>query len=186
MEVNQLLEVLHQAAKLKDTTRHSWTEKNRQESVAEHSWRMAVFAWFLKDDFVNVDINKVILMCLFHDIGESFTGDIPAFTKQKKDEEVEDACVKEWISQLDEPFKTELNLLFDEMDKQQSEEAKLYKAIDKLEVIDQHNLADLSTWIELEYTLNLVHGQKQVAYSKKLQEIKEAINQQTKEKINQK
>ena len=65
METRQLLSVLHQAAKLKDTLRHSWTEQNRQESVAEHSWRMAVFAWFLKDDFPEVDIDKVPVNCLF-------------------------------------------------------------------------------------------------------------------------
>jgi len=185
MKTQQLLTVLHQAAKLKDTLRHSWTEQNRQESVAEHSWRMAVFAWFLKDDFPEVNIDRVILMCLFHDLGETFTGDIPVFMKSNQDEDTEEALINAWINTLDEPFKSELLDLFLEMEEQKSAEAKLYKAIDKLEVLDQHNLADLSTWIELEYTLNLTHGEKQVAHSARLKELKEAINQETRNKIGQ-
>lgn len=186
METRQLLSVLHQAAKLKDTLRHSWTEQNRQESVAEHSWRMAVFAWFLKDDFPEVDIDKVVLMCLFHDLGETFTGDIPVFMKNSQDENKEEELITAWIKTLDEPFRTELLNLFVEMEEQKTKESKLYKAIDKLEVLDQHNLADLSTWIELEYTLNLTHGEKQVAYNEKLKEIKAVINEETRNKINKK
>lgn len=51
MEPEKLLEALHTAEKLKDTTRHCYTSKGRHESVAEHSWRIALMAFWLLDEF---------------------------------------------------------------------------------------------------------------------------------------
>lgn len=84
MEVKELLNALIIAEKLKDTTRHCYTSKGRHESVAEHSWMMTVMAFFMKNEFPNADMNKVIQMCIIHDLGECFTGDIPAFTENKR------------------------------------------------------------------------------------------------------
>ena len=89
MDIKKYLEILHIFEKLKNNTRHSYTSSGRKESVAEHSHRLAVMAYFVKDEFPNVNIDRVILMCLFHDIGESFTGDIPCFEKTPQDEEIE-------------------------------------------------------------------------------------------------
>ena len=75
MEVHKLLETLHIAERLKDELRHCDTSKGRRESVAEHSWRIALMALFMQDEFPELDINKVIRMCLIHDLGECFTGD---------------------------------------------------------------------------------------------------------------
>lgn len=84
MESKNLLEVLHVAERLKDATRHCYTSKGRHESVAEHSWRAALMAYFLRDEFPEADMGKVMLMCILHDLGESFTGDIPPLTKHKQ------------------------------------------------------------------------------------------------------
>ena len=93
MEVHKLLETLHIAERLKDELRHCDTSKGRRESVAEHSWRIALMALFMQDEFPELDINKVIQMCLIHDLGECFTGDIPTFLKTAEDEQKEDrAC----------------------------------------------------------------------------------------------
>lgn len=89
---------------------------------------------------------------------ETFTGDIPVFNKTEADEQKEEQLLQAWLNTLDEPFLSELTTIFKELALQQTPEAKLAKAIDKLEVVDQHNLADCSTWIELEYSLNLSHG----------------------------
>ena len=86
MDVRKLIEILSVAEKLKNNTRHSWTSSGRQESVAEHSWRLALMAYLVKDEFPDADINKVILMCIIHDLGEAFTGDIPSFNKTDDDE----------------------------------------------------------------------------------------------------
>ena len=79
MEIGALLQALHVAEQLKNNTRHSWTSDGRHESVAEHSWRVTLMAYFVKDEYPDLDMNRVLLMCLIHDQGEAFTGDIPAF-----------------------------------------------------------------------------------------------------------
>ena len=90
MEVRALLDALHIAERLKDELRHCETSRGRRESVAEHSWRLALMAFFMKDEFPALDMDKVIKMCLIHDLGECFTGDIPTFLKSAKDEKKEE------------------------------------------------------------------------------------------------
>ena len=108
MEVRALLDVLHVAERLKDELRHCDTSKGRRESVAEHSWRIALMALFMQDEFPELDMNKVIRMCLIHDLGECFTGDIPTFLKSKEDEKKEDEALAAWVRSLPEPYCTEL------------------------------------------------------------------------------
>ncbi len=62
MESEKLPEALHTAEKLKDTTRHCYTSGGRHESVAEHSWRTALMAYWISDEFPEADMNKVIKM----------------------------------------------------------------------------------------------------------------------------
>ena len=85
MEPRKLLETLAVAERLKDATRHCYTSGGRHESVAEHSWRAALMAFLMKEElaaeFPEADMDKVIRMCLIHDLGEAFTGDIPTFVK---------------------------------------------------------------------------------------------------------
>ena len=79
MNAREYLEILHVAERLKDTPRHCTTSKKRPESVAEHSWRVSLMAFLLKQEFPDLNIDKVVDMCLIHDLGECFTGDIPSF-----------------------------------------------------------------------------------------------------------
>ena len=183
MNTRKLIELMSIAEKLKTNTRHSWTSSNRQESVAEHSWRLSLMAYFMKDEFPEADINKVILMCICHDLGEAITGDIPSFNKTKEDEIHEDRKVQELLNTLPEPYCTELTTLFAEMNAQETMESKIYKALDKLEVIIQHNEADLSTWIPLEYELNMTYADKEVAFSDYMKELRQTIKEDTIKKI---
>ena len=146
MEIGALLQALHVAEQLKNNTRHSWTSDGRHESVAEHSWRVTLMAYFVKDEYPDLDMNRVLLMCLIHDLGEAFTGDIPAFVKTEADEERESALLSQWVSSLPEPFREEMDELYREMDAQETAEARLYKALDRMETIIQHNEAPISTW----------------------------------------
>ncbi len=186
MNPKKFIEIMSVAEKLKNNTRHSWTSSNRHESVAEHSWRLSLMAYLVKDEFPDVDINKVILMCICHDLGEAITGDIPSFNKTESDEIVENKEVHQLLSNLPEPFKKELSMLFLEMDAQKTVESKIYKALDKMETLIQHNEADISTWIPLEYELNLTYGEKEAEFSKYMKELKQAINEDTMNKIQSK
>ena len=183
MEPNKLLDILHTAERLKDTLRHCDTSKGRRESVAEHSWRLALMAFFLRDEFPDTDMDRVIRMCLIHDLGECFTGDIPSFLKTDSDTAREDALLSRWVSTLPAPYNTELAALYAEMDALDTEEAKLYKALDKLEAVMQHNEAALSTWLPREYDLNLTYANENVAFSPYLTALRAAIRQETDEKI---
>jgi len=154
----KLIEFLRLLEKLKCNTRHNWTTSKRQESVAEHSWRLAVLAMLMEPEFSDLDMNKVIRMCLIHDWGEAVTGDIPAFIKTGKDEAVEDEAILSLLEKLPKSLSVPLTSLFEEMSLCQSKEARLLKSLDKIETLIQHNEAGTDTWLPLEYDLNMTYG----------------------------
>ncbi len=183
MDVGVYLDVMHLAERLKDTLRHCYTSGGRRESVAEHSWRIALMAMFLQDEFPEADMHKVMEMCLIHDLGECFTGDIPTFLKTGADEVREEQLLSDWVSSLPEPYSAKLHALYEEMDAQQTQEAKIYKALDKLEAVLQHNESPLSTWEPHEYDLNMTYGFDQAAFSPYLTKLREQMQVDTKKKI---
>lgn len=183
MDARTLIEFLDVMERMKDNTRHSWTSGGRHESVAEHSWRTALMALLMKDEFAQADIDKVIRMCLLHDIGEAVTGDIPAFDKTQGDEATERQAIGALLDTLPAPWPQELRALFAEMDAQETLEAKIYKALDRLEAVLQHNEADVSTWLALEYDLNLTYGVKDVQFSPYLAGLREELRRDTLEKM---
>ena len=183
MEARSFLEVMGIAEKLKDATRHCYTSQGRHESVAEHSWRAALMAYFLKDEFPEADMNKVITMCLIHDLGEAFTGDIPSFDKTKADEEKEEALLSAWVDSLPRPYASEMKALYEEMEKRESLEARIYKCIDGLEAVIQHNESPLSTWIPKEYELNQNYAEDRVQFSPYLTQLRKEIKEDTLRKL---
>ncbi len=186
MEARELLEALSVAERLKDTTRHCYTSKGRHESVAEHSWMMTLMAYFMKNEFSEADINKIIQMCIIHDLGECFTGDIPTFAKTKEHENTEESLLADWLKTLPEAIRNEMINLYKEMEERQTLEAKIYKAIDSLEALIQHNFSDISTWSENEYELNLTYADDKVSFSEYLSVLREEIRKDTIEKISEK
>ena len=183
MEPRKLLDALHVAQQLKDTTRHCYTAGGRHESVAEHSWRAALMAYFLKDEFPEADMDKVIRMLLIHDLGEAFTGDIPSFDKTKADEEKEDTLLERWVQSLPAPYADEMTTLYTEMAERKTLEARIYKCIDGLEAVIQHNESDISTWVPLEYDLNLTYCDDRVALSPYLTALRKEMKEDTLRKI---
>jgi putative hydrolase of HD superfamily len=183
MKVRELLDALQIAERLKDATRHCYTKNGRHESVAEHSWMMTLMAYFMKDEFPEVDMDKVVQMCMIHDLGECFTGDIPTFDKTKAHEENEENLLYSWVRTLPENYANEMIALYEEMAERKTIESKIYKAIDGLEALIQHNISDLSTWIPKEYELNKTYADDKVAFSEYLTELREEIRKDTMEKI---
>lgn len=179
MNAREFLEILHVAERLKDTPRHCTTSKGRTESVAEHSWRISLMAMLLRHEFPEVNIDKVVDMCLIHDLGESFTGDIPTFVKTDSDREVEDDLLAKWVKSMPEELSQDISALYEEMDEQKTLEAKLYKSLDKLEALIQHNESPLKTWSENEYELNKKYAFYTVTYSEWLTGLREEILKDT-------
>ena len=183
MNAREYLEILHVAERLKDTPRHCTTSKGRTESVAEHSWRVSLMAFLLKEEFPDADMDKVVSMCLIHDLGECFTGDIPTFNKTNDDRDIEDSLLNQWIKTLPDEVAQNMESLYAEMDAQQTTEAKIYKALDKLEALIQHNESPIDTWAENEYELNKIYAFDTVAFSNWLTELRKVILEETLEKI---
>ena len=183
MKPTELLSILAVAEKLKCNTRHCYTSTGRHESVAEHSWRIALMAMLIAPEFPEVDMDKVIRMCLIHDLGEAFTGDIPTFWKTDADTEKEDAVFVRWVQTLPEETKAEFSALLSEMNTLETLEAKIYKALDKMEAVIQHNESDISTWLPLEYDLQLTYGAENVKFSPWFRDLKAEIDAWTKRKI---
>ena len=140
-------------------------------------------ALLLRNEFPDADINKVVNMCLIHDLGECFTGDIPTFLKTDEERKNEDSLLQKWINSMPLEVANDLNTLFNEMEAQKTTEAKIYKALDKLEALIQHNESPLNTWSENEFELNKTYAFDTVSFSGWLTELRKAILEDTIEKI---
>lgn len=183
MKPEEYISFLSVIEKLKCNTRHSWTSSGRAESVAEHSWRLAVMALLCADEFPKLDINKVIKMCLIHDFGEALTGDVPSFWKTDEHEEEERRAIESLLGRLPEQLRAELGALFAEMEAKETQEAKLYKALDNMEAVVSHNEAPISTWIPREYEENLIYGEENAAFSAWTKKLREVLKDDSLRKI---
>ena len=152
----QLIRFLNVAEKLKCELRHSWLSSGRQESVAEHTWRMSLmvilFAPYLDQP---IDLEKCLKMTIIHDLAEAEVGDIPVFETQtleakKRKYLLERDAMSKLRSYLDDSMGNELFDLWEEYEQKESYEAKFLNALDKLEVHLQHVEAPLSTWTSQE------------------------------------
>lgn len=156
----RILSVAALAQQLKCTLRHSWLSNGRQESVAEHTWRMSLIALLVAPHLkVNVDITVLLKMIIVHDLVEAIAGDIPVFEviatpeSQIFKREREAEAMRKIAAMLPQINAAEIQSLWDEFESSTSNEARVAQAIDKLEAQIQHNEASLSTWLDVEKDL---------------------------------
>lgn len=182
MTPQEFMDFIHVLERMKCNTRHGWTSTGRHESVAEHTFRITAMALLLRDEFPRLDMGRVMEMCIVHDWGEAVTGDIPSFLKTEADEEAESAAVDALLSRLPDQ-RERLSALFAELNALETPEARLFKALDRIEAVIQHNEAPMSTWLELEKELNLTYGVEDCAPFPFLAEVRELSNEDTRRKI---
>ena len=182
MTAKEFMDFLHILERMKCNTRHGWTSTGRRESVAEHSYRLCAMAFLLRDEFPELDMGKVLDMCIVHDWGEAVTGDIPSFLKTDADEAAETDAVGGLTARLPDK-KGKLDALFAELLALETPEAKLYKALDRIEAVIQHNEAPLETWIPLEYALNRTYGAENADPFSFLKALREQMRRDTEEKL---
>jgi len=188
--VRNMLMFLNLSAKLKDELRHSWTELDRRESVAEHTWQMAIMAMLLHpylDEKNSIDLMKVLKMVLIHDLPEAIVGDIPCFqteiSKQTKYEN-EYTAVKKLQAMTDNAeFGSEIHDLWLEFEESITPESKFVKALDNLEVQIQHNLAPLETWEPIEYELAMTKMDPFCSYDHFLEKLCALVKKDAADKI---
>lgn len=161
----------------------------RNENDAEHSWHMAVMAYLLKE-YANeeVDIAKVMLMCLVHDIVEIDAGDTYAYDTEglKTQKAREDAAKERIFSILPEEQRAEFTALFDEFEANETAESKFVHAIDNLQPLMLNDSNNGGDWRQHDVTAEQVYKRqgKTKLGSDKLFEITDAIIQDNIQKGN--
>ncbi len=158
------------------------SNNGRNENDAEHAWHMAIMAYLLKE-YANekVDISKVMLMCLIHDIVEIDAGDTYAYDEEaiKSQKQRENEAKQRIFSILPEDQKEELMALFDEFEECETPEAKYAHAMDNLQPLILNNSNGGGDWKEHGVTADQVYRRQSKTRlgSEKLYEITDGIIQ---------
>ena len=161
----------------------------RNENDAEHAWHMAIMAYLLQE-YSNepVDITRVMLMCLIHDVVEIDAGDTYAYDAEglKTQKAREEAAKERIYSLLPEDQKKELAAIFDEFEESKTPESKFAHAMDNLQPLMLNNSNDGGDWREHGVSAKQVYGRQDRTKegSEKLYEITEQIIKKHVEKGN--
>lgn len=182
IELKSCLEFIRNAESLKNVLRSANTSNGRKESTAEHTWRLCLLALVFEKELGNIDFAKLLKICILHDLGEAINGDIPAVEQDGTDKSAHE---RNDLLTLLKPLPREkaesLLSLWDEYDKISSEEAKIAKALDKLETIIQHNQGQNEA--DFNYEFNLSYGQKYMQFHPLFLQIREMVDKDTKSNI---
>lgn len=178
-ELTGLLAFLREAERLKSTQRSAWTASGDPETVAAHTWRLCLLALLLRDDFRDVDFARLVSICIIHDLGEAIGGDIPAVQQVpgKDKAAAERRDLLRLLNPLPERLRTGITELWDEYERAESPEARLAKALDKLETIMQHNQG--ANPPDFDYAFNLGYGRQYTAGSPLIEAIREVLDRET-------
>lgn len=188
-QIASILKVLTLAERLKFELRHSYTSSGRQESVAEHCWRMSLMAVLIEPLLKQkVDTARLLKMIIIHDLVEAEASDVsaldvlrnPGIKAQKIEKEMQ--AIENLRTALAETNGQEIYDLFYEFENKETYEAKVANALDKLEVQLQHNHADFSTWEEIEYDMSYMMD-KHVLFDDTLFELKKQIEEAAEQKM---
>lgn len=159
------------------------TENGRYENDAEHSWHMAVMAYLLRE-YANeeIDIVKVMMMCLIHDIVEIDAGDTYAYDEEglKTQKSREDVAKQRIFSILPEEQAIELISLFDEFEAYETAESRFAHAMDNLQPLILNNSNHGNDWKEHNISSTQIYKRQNKTRlgSKKLFDVVDSIIQE--------
>lgn len=179
------LAFLQEAEQLKSVLRSAHTSTGRPESTAEHTWRLCLMAMIFSDELADMDLLKILKMCLIHDLGEAIHGDIPAVEQSQHPDKSaqEKADLLHLTRTLDESQRTAILALWQEYEDASSPEAKAVKALDKLETLLQHNQGINPP--DFDYAFNLGYGQKYTNASPLFTAIRSLLDQGTRQRMDE-
>ncbi len=180
-KLESILKFLRNAEQLKNTLRTSRTSNGRHESTAEHTWRLCLMVLLFEKEYPDIDILKLIKICIIHDLGETISGDISAIDQiegvDKGKEERKD--LELLIASLPEKLKKEILALWDEYENASSKEALLAKAFDKIETVLQHTQGKNPKGF-INYDFNLTYGKKYTEFDDLTSKLRALIDIETK------
>lgn len=179
-ELTGILDFLRQAERLKTTPRSGYTSEGHRESVAEHTWRLCLMAFVFQEYFPDVDFARLVKICIIHDLGEAIGGDIPAPDQgapgTKTAEERKDLL--QLLAPLPSRLRSEITSLWDEYEEAVTPEARLAKALDKLETILQHTQGKNPP--DFDYGFNLTYGRQYTSDDPLIEAIRRILDEETK------
>ena len=178
-ELDGILAFLRAAERLKTVTRSGWTSTGEAESVAEHTWRLCLMAMVLYGRAEDIDLARLLKMCLIHDLGEAIGGDVPAPLQAPGSPKAgqERADLLSLVESLPAGGQREILELWDEYEAASSPEAKLAKGLDKLETILQHTQGRNPD--DFDYAFNLDYGQRYTAADPVLAALRSRLDEVT-------
>jgi putative hydrolase of HD superfamily len=179
-----ILDFLRAAEALKVNTRSAHTSAGKKESVAEHTWRLCLMAMVLSPSVPDVDFARLVRICIVHDLGEAIGGDIPAPEQarrassgqvHKSGDERRDLV--HLVAPLPTALRDEFIALWDEYEAAETPEARLAKALDKLETILQHTQGRNPP--DFDYRFNLGYGREHTANPPVIAALREILDRET-------
>ncbi|NOV22504.1 HD domain-containing protein [Cupriavidus necator] len=173
---------IKEAERLKNVLRSAHTSTGRRESTAEHTWRLCLMAITFADQLGAVDMARLLKLCVIHDLGEALHGDIPA-TEQAGTpgkSEQERADLVELTKTLPQALQAEFLALWEDYEYAGSREARIVKALDKLETLIQHNQGLNPPGFD--YAFNLSYGQKHTAAEPLFAALRAMVDEETRER----
>ncbi len=184
MEMEKIVSFLEEAEGLKSVLRTAYASSGRRESTAEHSWRLALLAGVMLEDSSGLDIPKTLMMCLIHDIGEIYEGDVSAALHPDKEGKLatETRAAQKVFSHLSKDRANWLMDIFLEYNGGVTPEAKLVKALDKAETILQHCQGRNPAGFD--YLFNLEYGKEYFTQDEDLKKLRTLLDGKTMEKAN--
>lgn len=182
-EIQGVLAFLREAERLKSVIRSGYTSTGRPESTAEHTWRLSLMAMLLADGLGDIDVTRLLKICIVHDLGEALHGDVPAVAQVEGDDRAarERADIETLTLSLDDKRRAEIMALWHEYETGASPEGRLAKGLDKLETILQHTQG--LNPVDFDYAFNIDYGTKFTAVHPLVSAIRAELDNETKARM---
>ncbi|KGR86162.1 HD domain-containing protein [Lysinibacillus odysseyi] len=187
--MEKILELMKLGQRLKEELRHSWLPTGRRESVAEHTWSVALMAIALEPYLSKeVKMERLLKMVVIHDLVEAYAKDVPLFYTIDDQEaravkyENESKAIKQIRDLLGGNGGQELYDIWMEFEQKETYEARIVYALDKLEAQIQQNEADIRTWLPIEHEMVFMLGQY-TAFDPALDELRKQVEAEGEKKL---
>lgn len=177
-----VLAFIRKAENLKNTLRSAYTSQGKQESSAEHSWRLSLFALVSTGFFHGIDGERLLQLAIIHDLAEAVCGDTPAPEQAAVPHKAvkERQAIREICADLPQDLQTTLLALWNEYEEAKTPESRIIKGLDKLETIMQHNQGQNPEFFD--YGFNLAYGQEYTGNHPFLAQLRAVLDAETQHK----
>lgn len=182
-KLKRYLAFIRETERLKSVLRSAHTATGRHESTAEHSWRLALLAAVLAGEHPDLDARRVLEMCLIHDLGEAYDGDIPAVeqTADGRKAASERRAVERLSALLPADAGARIRGIWEEYEACETPEARWVKALDKAETLIQH--AQGANPAGFDYAFNLTYGAEYFRDDALLRALRHLLDEATAQRI---